>query len=311
MAIVSRSARRREQIELAADLRRSEVPVARIAATLRERYGLNARLAMRMAKGWSQAETAEAWNGRWPDDTKTFKNVSYWERWPEPTGHAPSLAVLDRLAQLYGCAAADLVAGWGEHGVEGSETRQAEPESLAWQVRNLDLNELTRATADWAGHLPVPERRALLLKLSTAAALAADSVGHESVPHRRTSTGARSLVGRWASAYHYRSSSRGQEFDGRHVVELDLDHGRLVGRSTPQPSGSELELTLSVEGSLVTGSWTERTSPTGHYRAATFHGLIQLVVDPTGHSMSGKWLGIGKRYAINSGAWRLDRVPPS
>ncbi|MDQ4020240.1 MAG: hypothetical protein M3257_01065 [Actinomycetota bacterium] len=56
--------------------------------------------------------------------------MSYWENWPSRTGHAPSLAVLDRLAQLYDCDVADLVPGWGEHGpadVTGLAT--AEPES--------------------------------------------------------------------------------------------------------------------------------------------------------------------------------------
>ncbi len=42
----------------------------------------------------------------WPDDPKSFKNFSSWENWPSPTGHAPSLAVLDRLARLYECDAA-------------------------------------------------------------------------------------------------------------------------------------------------------------------------------------------------------------
>jgi len=31
------------------------------------------------------------------------------------TGYAPSLTVLDRLAQLYGCDVTDLLTGWGEH----------------------------------------------------------------------------------------------------------------------------------------------------------------------------------------------------
>ncbi|TQM16116.1 hypothetical protein [Pseudonocardia kunmingensis] len=73
---------------------------------------------MRLAHGWTQAITAQEWNRRWPDDPKTFKNISYWENWPSPTGHMPSLLVLDRLAQLYGCAVSDLVAGWGEHAAD-------------------------------------------------------------------------------------------------------------------------------------------------------------------------------------------------
>src|ERR1035438_6420813 len=55
-------------------------------------------------RGWIQREAAEAWNARWPDEPKTFKNFSYWEVWPSGTGHAPSLDTLARLAELYECS---------------------------------------------------------------------------------------------------------------------------------------------------------------------------------------------------------------
>lgn len=47
-----------------------------IAEVLRQRYRLNARVALRYAHGWSQ-RAADEWNQRWPDDLKTFKNFSY------------------------------------------------------------------------------------------------------------------------------------------------------------------------------------------------------------------------------------------
>jgi len=74
---VNRSGRQGEQRALAAELRGRGVPLAGIAAALRERYGVNARLAVRLARGWTQADVAAAWTRRWPDDPKTFKNVSY------------------------------------------------------------------------------------------------------------------------------------------------------------------------------------------------------------------------------------------
>jgi hypothetical protein len=40
---------------------------------------------------------------------RAAKNVSYWETWPE-SGYAPSLVTLGRLAELYACDLADLVA---------------------------------------------------------------------------------------------------------------------------------------------------------------------------------------------------------
>jgi transcriptional regulator with XRE-family HTH domain len=86
-----------------------------IAETLQRQFGLNARAAYRMAHGWSQIEVAEEWNRRWPDKRKNSKNFSYWEQWPADTGYAPSLDVLDRLAQLYQCSVADLLADLGNY----------------------------------------------------------------------------------------------------------------------------------------------------------------------------------------------------
>jgi hypothetical protein len=100
---------RQAQFTLATELRRSGQTWASIAEALRARFGLNARTAMRVAHTWSQNDVSEAWTTRWPGDAKTFKNISNWERWPE-SGHAPSLDVLSRLAELYSCSLSDLVA---------------------------------------------------------------------------------------------------------------------------------------------------------------------------------------------------------
>jgi hypothetical protein len=302
--VTSRGARRQEQRELARTLRAQGRSWAEIATALRDRYGLTARVAMRVAHDWSQADAAAGWNARWPDDPKSFKNISYWETWPSPTGHAPSLAVLERLARVYECSVADLVAGWGEHG-SAPAAGPTEPETLAWQVEHLDLPELTRSVADWAQRLSTPQRRDLLLKLSTAAGAAAAAGAPDRTPALGAPAGARALVGKWASTYRYASTSRDAVFDGQHTVVFEIAGGRLVGRSLPQPSGSELELELAIEGDLLTGSWTERTAPQGHYRAAVHRGLVHLVLDPTGRSMTGRWLGVGKRYEVESGEWRL------
>jgi hypothetical protein len=307
---MSRSARRREQLDLAAELRGRDLPPAVIATTLRDRYGVNGRVAMRLACGWSQADVAAAWCTRWPDDPKTFKNISYWENWPSSTGYAPSLAVLDRLAELYQCDVADLLPDWGTHGAPPAAPMapDVEAETLAWQVANLDLPELTRATSDWARRLPETQRRTLLLKLSTALSFAADDSTNPARPRTTFGSTPGQLTGRWVSRYRYRSTSRGAEMTGTHTVDLRIDSGRLVGHSEPHPIGSELTITLDAEGGILTGTWTERTSPSGHYRAATFRGLLQVVVDPTGHSMNGMWLGVTKRYTIKAGEWRLDRL---
>lgn len=87
---------------------------AEAADVLGQKYGMNARAALRVVRGWSQATAAAEWSKRWPDDVKMAKNFSHWETWPV-SGYAPSLEVLDRLAQLYECSVADLVADLGDH----------------------------------------------------------------------------------------------------------------------------------------------------------------------------------------------------
>jgi predicted kinase len=110
---VGQASDRREQARLAADRRAEGKTWVEIAETLAARWALKPRAALRIAHGWSQGRAAEEWNRRWPDDLKTFKNFSYWETWPD-SGYAPSLLVLRKLARLYECRVADLVADLGD-----------------------------------------------------------------------------------------------------------------------------------------------------------------------------------------------------
>src|SRR5258708_23461050 len=98
------------QALLSAQLRSEGHSWAEIAVEFRRRFNVNARVALRQARGWTQPDAAARWNRRWPEDLKTFKNFSYCEAWPSSTGHAPSLEVLGRLAPLYECTVAELVA---------------------------------------------------------------------------------------------------------------------------------------------------------------------------------------------------------
>lgn len=120
-------------------------PRAKIAEAIRRRYNVNARVSFRLMHGWSQREVADRWNERWPSEPKTAKNISYWEQWPSKTGYAPSLDVLDRLAQLYGCRVADLLADGRDY--QSTEGASVSPSPTTDQAGQRLRSEAERTTA--------------------------------------------------------------------------------------------------------------------------------------------------------------------
>jgi tetratricopeptide (TPR) repeat protein len=86
-----------------------------IARVIGDRYRVAPMVAFRLAHGWSQTEVADRYNEAWPSEhPKTGNQISYWENWrldapSGSTGRMPSYRELDRLAQLYECAVADLL----------------------------------------------------------------------------------------------------------------------------------------------------------------------------------------------------------
>lgn len=338
MSVRVRSAKE-AQLRLSRDLRSAGKTWAEIAAVFRDEYKVNARVSFRIARGWSQNEAADRWNERWPNDPKTFKNFSYWEQWPNKTGYAPSLEVLGRLAELYGCRVSDLL-------VDAADYRQSDPmyasrgearrlpaaiaassvepdtdqsiqemtarKDLATFVNRLqdgDVNELAQMAKGWAHHVdPTIDRRALLLKLSfalTLAAAAPDTLADAPRPDAGPRGGVSDLAGIWRSEYNYYSSGRQQHFTGVHYVVVRQNGSAVVAESLQHSSGSELALNLALDGLFATGTWEERTSPIGYYKGAIYRGAVQLLVAPSQTKMTGKWLGFGQNFGINTGDWQL------
>lgn len=136
----------------------------------------------------------------------------------------------------------------------------------------------------------------------------ADGVAPPTVGPTPRTAPRQNFSGVWLSRYEYHSSGRGQSFVAQHYVVL-LQHGnRITARSLPHGStnpDSPLTLDLTLDASVVTGTWVEQTASDGYYRGARYHGAIQMLVEPTGTRMSGKWVGFGKDMDINSGPWEL------
>lgn len=300
-----------------------------IAAVFRERYGVNARTAARLAHGWSQREAADEWSRLWPDDPKTFKNFSYWEVWPSPTGYEPSLAVLEKLAQLYQCDVADLVADVGTFRhldpVFGERARQEQRPAVDPLEVNLNavLDRLVDADVEkvagygvgWARRLrPVTSGRMLLMKLSAGLALAA--AAHSALPPtaEELEGGApegglagdaardlrEQLFGIW-----YSRCIRGTHTPTEYYVVLRAKHGRLIGSSLPHSTGARLRLDLQVDGTAVSGVWSEHP---GYGWGGTTFGALQLTLDPSRQTMSGRWVGFDPSFRVQTGTWELSWV---
>ncbi|MGW5354008.1 helix-turn-helix domain-containing protein [Streptomyces sp. NPDC004031] len=112
--------------------------------------------------------------------------------------------------------------------------------------------------------------------------------------------------GVWLSRYEYVSSGReGQVFTGLHYIVILQHADRLTVRSLPGSSDSPLTMDLTADGNVVTGTWVEQTAADGYYRGARYHGAVQLLADPTGRRLTGKWVGFGSEMDVNTGPWDL------
>jgi hypothetical protein len=332
---------KREQQQLAAQLRDEDMTWPEIATVFGRRYRVNARVALRLVHGWSQQEAADRWNHLWPDDPKTFKNFSYWERWPSPTGYEPSLGVLSRLAELYHCHIADLLTdskdfraqdavhraretlGALQKSVANNGTSGAIYETMADEeddpaqisidfvnrIQETDVRDLAMMASIWVKRLDSSaNHNALLFKLSFALTLAAANPlgrpGDSEMPPP-ASNGILELGGIWRSRYSYFSSGRGQEFDSTHYVMFRQNGQQVTAESLPHHTGSKFSLSLTLDGFILTGTWVEHTSPTGYYKGAIYRGAIQLLASPSGGQLIGKWIGFGKNFNINTGDWEF------
>jgi transcriptional regulator with XRE-family HTH domain len=329
---------KQEQLLLTSTLRDEGKSWRQIAQAVSEKYDVNARVAFRIAHGWTQPRAAEKWTRLWPTDPKTFKNFSYWEQWPGGSGHTPSLETLAKLAQLYQCHLADLLFDCEDfrnldpiyqtsryanalpellHETSNTTSRDPRERDLAniiAYVQDIEVTDLAKIAATWSKDSGSEEtRRSALLKLSAGLSLAATSPFLASVPAEALSKSEvdSDLSGIWLSSYTYFSTSRDKTFEDSHYVVLRQDGNSLIAQSLENTANSHLQLTMTLKNYIVTGSWSEKTSPKGHYKGATYHGTLQMVTNPMGRSMTGKWVGFNKDFQVESGDWRLRWIDGS
>jgi hypothetical protein len=117
------------------------------------------------------------------------------------------------------------------------------------------------------------------------------------------------LTGIWRSTYSIVSSSRGDKtFTYEHYCMV-IQHGnRIQVRSLPGTAAGRLTMDLAINGQIITGTWEELTDPDGYYKSSTYSGAIHMLLDPTGHRMTGKWLGYSRDGVVNDGPWVLNLV---
>ncbi|MEU6329470.1 helix-turn-helix transcriptional regulator [Streptomyces sp. NPDC047049] len=133
-------------------------------------------------------------------------------------------------------------------------------------------------------------------------------------PQQAAQPGEEMFTGVWLSRYEFYSSSRDATYEGRHHVVVVQHGNRLTAQSLPGASSnpdSPLTLDLTVDRNVITGSWVEQTAADGYYHGARYHGAVQMLVEPTGRRMAGKWVGFGKGFDVNTGPWELRLVDRS
>lgn len=114
MAIDPKPGARAAREALRAEMVDAGCSTAQIAAEMRSRWRFRPREAWRHAHGWSLQQTATQLNaaaaqGRGRALAADASLVGKWEKWPGPSSRRPTLHVLTLLAQVYGCAIADLL----------------------------------------------------------------------------------------------------------------------------------------------------------------------------------------------------------
>src|SRR5579883_1323627 len=102
------------------------------------------------------------------------------------------------------------------------------------------------------------------------------------------------LQGTWQCQYWFQNTKHdNREEVSQYTVAIRRHDNGYAFRSVPnggETSGSQLEGQLGVDGSVVTGTWTENTAPSGEWNGMTYTGALQLLRSADNQRLSGKWV---------------------
>ena len=88
-----------------------------------------------------------------------------------------------------------------------------------------------------------------------------------------------------------------------------IQHGnRIQVRSLPGTATGRVTMDLTIDGQVITGTWTEHTDPDGYYQSSTYSGAIHMLAGPHRAPDEGQWLGFDRDGGISDGPWDLDLV---
>lgn len=117
------------------------------------------------------------------------------------------------------------------------------------------------------------------------------------------------LEGTWRSRCEYGRGENDEPHISEHRIQLTPTDTENVwiGTSLPNKEGSEVKITVTKHGDELSGTWHERSSPSGYYQGKEFSGLLLLLqVDDA--TLQGMWLGAGSRARrVKSGMWTFER----
>lgn len=119
--------------------------------------------------------------------------------------------------------------------------------------------------------------------------------------------------GTWRCCYWYPNTKPGgREETSEYTVKIDRhEDGYVVHSIGSDAPGAHLEARFTVDGSLVTGTFMENTSPSGDWEGMTYKGAFQLVMNDEHTHMEGMWVAAGYNNGkpkVFTGHWELVQV---